>query len=275
MYQFDLVGVIMECNKVREILYLASEEGPYSAELIGAREHLRDCSSCAEFFKEEEVLKNLIYEKAPRNKAPQSLRQFVLKTTEGMDSISKATEGALSYVGLTKIIPKLSFVLLFLILITTSLVLYNVSFEKQSASLASRLVEDHIKNIPGDVQILSSNPATVEEWFRGKVNFVVNAPKLRDTRFIGGRLCQIEGKRLALLFYEKDGKSLSVFIMNRSLADLNWKDKNLIGNDETLSKITNEKGCNIIFWREKGLVFALVSDIEKQELMEIVSGEAM
>ncbi|MEX0999032.1 MAG: hypothetical protein WD000_03615 [Thermodesulfobacteriota bacterium] len=265
----------MECNKVREILYLAPGQGPYSAELIGAREHLKDCSSCAEFFKEEEILKNLIYEKAPRNKAPQSLRQFVLKTTEGMDSISKATGGVLSYVGLTEVIPKLSFALLFLILITTSLVLYNVSFENQSASLASRLVEDHIKNIPGDVQILSSDPVIVEQWFRGKLDFVVNVPKLRDTRFIGGRLCQIEGKRLALLFYEKDGRSLSVFVMDGSIPSLNWKDKNVIENEEAFSKITNEKGCNIIFWREKGIVFALVSDIERRELLEIVSGKTI
>lgn len=265
----------MKCNQVREILYLAPEVEPFSAELNEAKEHLKDCSSCTEFFKQEEILRNLIYEKAPREKAPQSLRQLVLEITAGKHSTSKAVGGVLSHVWLVRVIPKLSLALLFLILITTSLVLYNVSFEQQSASLASRLVEDHFKNIPGDVQILSSNPATVKEWFRGKVDFVVNVPKLRYARFIGGRLCQIEGKRLALLFYEKDGKSLSVFAMDGSITNLNWKDKNVIENDETFNKITNEKGCNIIFWREKGIVFALVSDIERQELMEIVSGEAM
>jgi hypothetical protein len=264
----------MKCNKLREILYLASEEGPYSADLIAAKEHLKDCSSCTEFFKEEEKLKNLIYENAPRDKAPQSLKQFVLKTAAGKHSIS-TTRGVLNYFGLVGVIPKISFALLFLILIMTSLVLYNVSFQQQSASLVSRLVEDHIKNIPGDVQILSSNPTNVQEWFRGRVDFLVHVPKLRDARFIGGRLCQIKGKRLALLFYEKDGKPLSVFVMNSSLAYLNWKDKDLIENDETFSKIMNEKGSNIIFWRDKGLVFALVSDIEKKELMEIVSGKAM
>lgn len=263
----------MECNKAREIIYLNPEAEHFSAQSIEAKEHLKNCSRCAEFFKEEEILRNIIHEKAPREKAPESLRQFALEVTAKEYSNSKRARRASNYFSLAGVFPKLAFALLFLTLMTTLLVLYNVSFEEKSDLLASRLIDDHIKNIPGDVQILSSDPATVEEWFRGKVDFVVNVPKLRDTKLIGGRLCQIEGKRLALLFYEKDGKPLSVFVMDRSLIDLNWKDKNSIKNDEAISKITNEKGCNIVFWRQKGVVFALVSDIKKQELMKIASDE--
>ncbi len=263
----------MECNKAREIIYLNPEAEPFSAELIEAKGHLKNCLSCADFFKEEEILKNIIHEMAPREKAPQGLRQLIVGMTAKGQGSPMGAGGGLRYFGLSGMIPKLTFALLFLTLMATLLVLYNVSFKEKSDLLASRLIDDHIKNIPGDVQILSSDPATVEEWFRGKVDFVVNVPKLRDTKLIGGRLCQIEGKRLALLFYEKDGKPLSVFVMDSSLIDLNWKDKNSIKNDETISKITNEKGCNIVFWRQKGVVFALVSDIEKPELMEIVSDE--
>ncbi len=265
----------MECNKAREIIYLNPEAEPFSAELIEAKEHLKNCSGCAEFFKEEEILRNIIQEKAPREKAPESLRQFALEVSAKEYSNSKRARRASNYFSLTRVFPKLTFALLFLTLMTTLLILYNISFEENSDSLTSRLIEDHIKNIPGDVQILSSNPAMVEEWFRGKVDFVVNVPKLHDTKFIGGRLCQIEGKRLALLFYEKDGKPVSVFVMDGSLIDLNWKDKSAIKNDITISKITNEKGCNIVFWRQKGVVFALVSDIQKQDLLRIVSDEAM
>lgn len=265
----------MECNKAREIIYSSPGAEPFSAELIEAGEHLKSCSSCAEFFEEEEILRDIVHELAPREKAPHSLRQLVLGITAKAGGLPRGAREASRRTGLTGMIPKLSFALLLLILITSSLVLYNISFEGQSSSLTSILIEDHIKNIPGDVQILSSDPAAVEEWFRGKIDFAFNVPKLRDARFIGGRLCQIEGKRLALLFYEKDGKPLSLFVMEGSLADLNWKDKHVIESDGRLSNVTNEKGCNIIFWREKGIVFALVSDIEKHELMEIVSSKAM
>lgn len=265
----------MKCIKAREVIYMSSESEPFSAEIIEVKEHLKNCPSCAEFFKEEEILKNIIHEKAPRERAPQSLKQLVLAITEKERVFLTRSAGTSSSTRLSGMISKLSFALLFLIFVTSSLILYNVSFQERNDSLSSILIEDHMKNIPGHVQILSSDPAAVEQWFSGKVDFVVNVPRLQGARFIGGRLCQIEGRRVALLFYEKNGKPLSLFVMDGSLADLNWKDKNVIETDGNFSEISNEKGCNIIFWREKGIVFALVSDIEKQEILKIIPGKSI
>jgi len=265
----------MKCIKAREVIYMSSESEPFSAEIIEAKEHLKNCPSCAEFFKEEEILKNIIYERTPRERAPQSLRQLVLGITEKERIFLTRSAKTPGYTRLSGMISKLSLTLLFLIFVTSSLILYNVSFQERNDSLTSILVEDHKNNIPGDVQILSSDPETVKEWFSGKVGFVVNVPKLQGAIFIGGRLCQIEGRRVALLFYEKNGKPLSLFVMDGSLADLNWKDKNVIDTDGNSSEVTNKKGCNIVFWREEGIVFALVSDIEKQEILKIIPGKSI
>ncbi|HEX9667202.1 MAG TPA: hypothetical protein VGA95_11690, partial [Thermodesulfobacteriota bacterium] len=72
----------------------------------------------------------------------------------------------------------------------------------------------------------------------------------------------------ALLFYEKEGKPISLFVMDESYLDGYSQDKveilrNKLHND-------TEKGCNLIFWRQRGILYALVSDIKAEELSNLV-----
>src|SRR3990172_608791 len=68
----------MECGKARKILYLNSGVESLTGELVEAKRHIKHCAKCCEFFREEETIKNLIRERAPREKAPPSLRENIL-----------------------------------------------------------------------------------------------------------------------------------------------------------------------------------------------------
>lgn len=260
----------MECGEARKIIYLTPGVEPLTSELVEAKRHIKHCAKCSEFFREEETLKNLIRERAPREKAPPSLRENVLAEIakrHGQKSSNRFYNIFRSDIIDRVILPAL--ILVFLILLTGS-IFYFVSLKQEHQSLASLLAEDHITNIPEAAQILSSEPRNVEDWFRGKVDFVVKVPELRDAKLIGGRLCRIKNNRIALLFYEKDGKPISLFVMDDSLAD--------IGKVEIQGKNLyhqTEKGCNLIFWREKGIVYALVSDIRREELVRLIPGNAL
>jgi anti-sigma factor RsiW len=259
----------MECGEAKKIIYLTHGAEPLTSELIEAKRHIRHCAKCSEFFREEETLKNLIRERTPREKAPPSLRENVLAEIAKWHGQKSSNRYNIFRSGIIDraILPAL--ILVFIILLT-GLIFYFVSFEQEHKSLASLLAEDHITNIPEAAQILSSEPRYIEDWFMGKVDFVVKVPELRGAKLIGGRLCRVENNRIALLFYKKDGKPISLFVMDDSMAD--------IGKVEIQGKNLyhqSEKGCNLIFWWEKGVVYALVSDIRREELARLIPGNAI
>lgn len=259
----------MQCDEARKIIYLTPEVEPITRELVEAKEHIRHCHECEGFFREEETLKNLIRERAPREKAPPHVRENILAeiAKRSKQSLSNSVYNISWSVRNTRAI---SFGLMgiFLILLTV-LLFYSSLFKQEYKSLASQLAEDHIRNIPEAAQILSSEPGSVENWFWGKVDFAVKVPELRGATLVGGRLCHIKNNRVALLFYEKDKRPISLFVMGSSLEDLSSIGRSEI-QDKSLHYQSN-KGCNLIFWREKGILYGLVSDIKREELVRLVS----
>jgi hypothetical protein len=263
----------MECGEARKVIYLTTGMETPTSELLEAKKHINNCAKCNEFFMEEEGIKNLVRERAPREKAPPSLRENILaeiaksheqKTSHRLYNVFRSDRTA-------RIIPP-ALIGVFLILLTSS-IFYFVPFNRADKSLASLLAEDHITNIPEAAQILASEPMSVEDWFRGKVDFVVKVPALQGATLRGGRLCRIKNHRIALLFYEKDKKPISLFVMDASLADLSSVEKVKIHGEKL--HYQSEKGCNLIFWQEKGVVYALVSDIQREELSRLVPQTAL
>jgi hypothetical protein len=255
----------MECGEARKIVYTSDGIQVLSPDLAGAREHIKNCSRCTEFFEIEESIKNRLKSGAPKEKATASLREHILSMIANQKTANQTRSSFLS--GKFNLKASLAFLGIVVILLSMTFIYYPLS-NKESLSLASRLAEDHLRNIPEAVQISSSEPKIIEDWFKDKVEFAVLVPELRNARLVGGRLCHLDNNRIALLFYEKEGKPVSLFVMDESYLDGYSQDKlEILGN-----KLHNdtEKGCNLIFWRQRGLLYALVSDISSVELSNLV-----
>ncbi|MGB7290808.1 MAG: hypothetical protein WBD99_01380 [Thermodesulfobacteriota bacterium] len=255
----------MDCGEARKIIYTSDGIQARSSDLADAREHLKNCSTCAEFFEIEKGLKDRLKSGAPKEKATASLREHILSMLADQDSAPKTRVSLPSGRFIVK--ASLSFLGVVLVLLSITFIYRSLS-NKESLSLASRLAEDHLRNIPEAVQISSSDPRTIEDWFSDKVDFAILVPELMNAKLIGGRLCHLDNKRIALLFYEKEGKPISLFVMDESYLDGYSQDKveilrNKLHND-------TEKGCNLIFWRQRGILYALVSDINTEELSNLV-----
>jgi hypothetical protein len=255
----------MECGEARKIIYTSDVVPALSPGLADAREHVNNCSRCVEFFEIEEGLRGRLKSGAPKEKATASLRENILS----MMAKQKTTNQARSYFLVGKLSLKASLAFLAIVVILLSITFfYYPSSNKASLSLASRLAEDHLRNIPDSVQISSSDPKTIEDWFKNKVDFAVLVPELSNARLVGGRLCHLDNNRIALLFYQKGGKPISLFVMDESYLDRYSQDKLEILRNKLHTE--SEKGCNLIFWRQRGILYALVSDINTKELSNLV-----
>jgi len=93
----------------------------------------------------------------------------------------------------------------------------------------------------------------VATWFIKRIGFAAAAPNLSGQGYVfqGGRQCKLGPNGAAYLFYEKNGKKCSLFIINPD--DLKFKVKK----DKKYSLA--EKNHDINVWAEKGLVYAMVN----------------
>jgi anti-sigma factor RsiW len=76
------------------------------------------------------------------------------------------------------------------------------------------LVADHLHflQVQDAVEFASGDPARIAVWFADKVPFPVHVPRLRSATLLGGRLCSLWGKKVALTFYEVEGGRVSLFV---------------------------------------------------------------
>jgi anti-sigma factor RsiW len=80
-----------------------------------------------------------------------------------------------------------------------------------------QLVGDHVLNALGHekpLEVTSSDATVVENWFAGRLDFAVKLPRLAGATLVGGRLCSVAGRRVALVFYDHLGHRLSLFVMD-------------------------------------------------------------
>lgn len=84
---------------------------------------------------------------------------------------------------------------------------------------AELLVSDHLRSVPEvrPAEVSSGDPATVERFFAGHVDFSPKAPTLPGARLLGGRLCRVEGQLTELLFYQREERVLSLYVAGDSL----------------------------------------------------------
>jgi len=145
--------------------------------------------------------------------------------------------------------------------LAASLVLVSVSTGRQE-SLDRDLVGAHVRSLmPGHLMdVESSDRHTVKPWFNGRVDLSPPTPNLADlgTPLVGGRLDYVDEHVASVLIYRRHQHILNLFI---------WSDH---GDDRDpgtlLSQHRTRNGYEVLRWVQDGVSYALVSDLNSQEL---------
>lgn len=245
----------MNCKDARPIIYTISYPDVISPEMLEARRHLEGCRECKEFLEGERDFGMRLRDAVRKESAPEGLRRRIM----GMERQQKGYLRRRMFYGL--VIGMVIFVL--------AVAGYILSTYKGEDSFIAMLVDDHVKFLPlPEVQINSSDPEEIKAWFVGKVDFPVIIPHL-EAYLEGGRLCYLNKRRLALLFYRHDSSVVSLFIMDgirpeefRSLKKTTLNGKEVF--------VQYKSGYSVVLWEEKGLSYALVSDLDIEQIKGIL-----
>jgi anti-sigma factor RsiW len=172
------------------------------AEELDLRRHLDVCESCRAQVDGLLALKDAVAGSAEVRPVPHTLRERlgsidqprVRRWWGGLGALAALAAAALVVVGLTRLTDR--------------------ARQAEPDRVIEALIADHLHflQVEDAVELASNDPAEIAAWFAGKVPFPVHVPALRSATLLGGRLCSLWGKKVALTFYEVEGGRISLFV---------------------------------------------------------------
>jgi anti-sigma factor RsiW len=176
-------------------------------EELALRFHLDDCAACRQKVKTLLALKETVTRSTEFHPVPDALRESL--------SAQVRSSRWLFWRHPWGVRPGLALVLLFAVASVAGWWWQQSGERRQYKEIAQALVAEHIHYVylPDALEIASADPVTITTWFQSRVPFPVHVPHLQDVRLLGGRLCSPLGYRGAVVFYEREGKRLSLFTL--------------------------------------------------------------
>lgn len=239
----------MTCQQAREILVDGFPSAVAGRERI-AHEHVRACKSCQSYLREQTQLTQRLRELSPEKPSSDfKERVFTEISRLRWQWSERRRKSKIRWVAC------LAAAALGLVLVA------RFWFPSEQASpLVEYLVEDHQQNLPGRFMLTSSSPEEIERWFEGKLDFSYHAKVPQGMELLGARLCRVEDARAALVFYRCRSHTISWFTFPETPATLKLVRK----------PATFARGYNLMLWRKDGLVHAVISDMDSNELRSML-----
>ncbi len=241
----------MICQECRQQLVLAEDGAPVS---VAAREHLEQCAACQEFVRDGERLRAQMRVLAEGEHAPQELRQQVQALLDGRATIQHRHRRLWAGVAAAIIL---------LAMTGYGLKWYHAERLLTPNRLAREFIVDHLNYLPGREEIVSNSARDVEQWFQGRVDFPVRVPQLPAAALEDARVCNIAGRKAALLHYRRkpDDTLVSLFVTAEP--------EDFERSRKSMGASVSYQGLNSTLWCHRGLVYSVVASLDDASLKQI------
>lgn len=241
----------MNCNEFRKQRILEEAEGILPADVSA---HFAECAECQRYLRDEERLRSEVHKLTETEHPPQALQTRVAELLHR--STAQKQRGARRWLAVAA-------ALLLMLGAGAGYLWYHHAQTLSPERLAQQLINDHLHYLPGREQIVSGSAQQVEGWFQGRVDFPVHVPEVPDAALQDARVCDISGRKAALLHYlhKPGGALISVFVAEEPRSfDRQMKSGTLVASDQ---------GLNSTLWCHRGLVYSVVAPLDDATLQQI------
>lgn len=258
-----------ECNEIRGRLSLYLDNELQDDERSTIEQHLLSCDACAEVFQEDKSFLESIRESGPLHVASPELKSKVagILSSQQRAAASQATRPS-RWLALA--------IAAALIITALPLIVWTVSQSTpgvgpQPSSFALMAADTHLRRTRGQLplEMETAAPQQISAWFANKVNFSVKLPNYQESSgqeklytLEGARLVGFKDDYAAYVAYHMKARPISLVITSDSVAQPAG------GEEITARGLTFHynaiQGLKVITWSDRGLTYALVSDLEER-----------
>ena len=240
----------MTCNECRQQFVLAEDNGPVP---VPAREHLEQCTACQEFVRDGEKLRAQMRVLTQTEHAPQELHEQVQALLGGQRPVK----------GRRRLWAGVAAAVVLLAMTGYGLKRYYSERSLTPNRLARAFILDHLNYLPGREEIVSDSARDVEQWFQGKVDFPVRVPQLPAAALKDARVCDIAGRKAALLHYRRKPEDtlISLFVTAEP--------EDFERSKKSMETSISYQGLNSTLWCHRGLVYSVVAALDDSSLQQI------
>jgi anti-sigma factor RsiW len=256
------------CDDIRGRLTLYLDNELQGGERATVETHLSECEACGAFFARELNFLEVVRESGPLHEASPELRDKVRQiVSEGRRVPEPRVPGRRRWIAIAAGL---------LVLLLPVLVWYVVRQTNPAASgpshFALMAADTHLRHVRGELPLEieeSDDPQKISQWFANKVRFSVQLPNYQESSgqeklytLEGARLVAYQNDYAAYVAYRMKDRPITLVITSESVAKPS-------GGEEIASRglrfhYNAIDGLKVITWSDRGLTYALVSDLEER-----------
>jgi anti-sigma factor RsiW len=251
------------CEDISRRLNLYLDDELQGDERAAIEAHLLECAACAAIFERELTFINAIRESGPLHTASPELRARVQQVLNGPAAVVHRSRLRLG-LGIAAAI----------LVLTLPVVIWrgmSHTDRRATSSFALMAADTHLRRTRGQLplEVETAAPQHISEWFANKVNFSVKLPNYQESSG-QEKLYTLEGARLvgykedyaAYVAYRMKARPISLVITSDAVAKPS-------GGEEIVARgltfhYNAIHGLKVITWSDRGLTYALVSDLEER-----------
>jgi anti-sigma factor RsiW len=249
----------MNCSRARAQIASYHDGELDLAGSLAIEAHLAGCAACGEELVQLRSLSKRIREQAPYHRAPASL-QLRLPATPVPAAAAPSVRAPRRW--RQAMWPRALAASLLLALAVNGYLLWGRGGADDA--VADEVVAGHLRSLEAQhlSDVISTDQHTVKPWFAGKLDYSPPVHDLADVGFplAGGRLDVLDRQPVAALIYRHRAHIINVFVWPEGAADAVRAPAN-----------EHQRGFNLVRWREHGMQWWAVSDLNAVELDQLVS----
>jgi anti-sigma factor RsiW len=251
----------MTCAELDSFLYayLDGEFGPN--ERLDFERHLSQCARCA-----QRVHLEAGFHETLRQKTQELLLDPALRAPDGLRRAIHASLRQEQHRAFVRSWVRASAA-------AVALVAASGAYVYLRPGLRERFAEDaalrHSKGLPFEIQ--QTTPEHFEAWFQGKLDHPVSVLRLPNAKLAGARLSHVKDKQAAYFAYDAAGSAgvaprrIGLFVFYDAKGEVTagpWPSVEL----------DSSHGYNVATWRDREIVYELVSDLEETDIRRMLTG---
>jgi anti-sigma factor RsiW len=243
----------MDCTQTRDYLhgYIDRELDPVSAAAL--EQHLQSCAACKQAYEQLSSLRTAVGRHAGYYTASGDLADRI-RAGIGVTTDKAAAKPHW---------PKWQWLQLGAAVAATAVVTWMATLQiggaRQDEIIAEQVIAGHARSVLTNhlTDVASSDQHTVKPWLSSRLDFSPPVTDLTTDGYplVGGRLDYLDNRPVAALVYRHRQHVIDFFI---------WPDPK--PDHETAMKSLFRQGYNVLHWRDAGMTFWAISDLNQHDL---------